>query len=235
MGNIKTTKMKQILTLSLTMLLAFAAAAQDTIITRTGKVQLATIKMVDRTSVQYQDYPQSDGYTYLMDIDKIKELRYHDGRYINYMPVQKAEPTSSTITPFSVNPPYKNPAAAFAFSTVPGLGQFYNDEVGKGLWFMGVGAVSAIAFNISYANVVDAESKRNSTSESNSATIMVLSGLTLIVDYVWATIDAVKTANKKNKANGYVVSLSPSMQYNAMAMNNGGLGFTPSLSMSISF
>lgn len=228
-------KMKHVFTLGFLLMLSFASQAQDTIITRNGKIQLATITMVDRTNVQYQDYPQSNGYTYIMDIDKIKELRYHDGRHIDFMPkeITKNKPLATSMT---VIPPYKNPAAAFAFSTIPGLGQFYNDEVGKGLWFMGIGLISSIAFNVSYAKIANSSNlKKSSSSEGNAGAIMLLSGLTLVVDYIWGTVDAVKTANKKNKQNGYVVSLAPSMQYNTLAASNGNLGITPSLSMSISF
>lgn len=226
--------MKQVFTIVFLLMLSFTMSAQDTIITRTGRIQLATIKMVDRTNVQYQDYPQSDGITYVMDIEKIKELRYHDGRYINFISKEKST-SNPSMTTVGVNPPYKNPAAAFAFSTIPGLGQFYNDEIGKGLWFMGIGIVSSIAFNVSYSNVANAANHNNSTSESNSGAIMLLSGLTLIIDYIWGTVDAVKTADRKNKENGYVVSLTPGMQYNTIAATNGAFGIAPSLSLSISF
>lgn len=227
--------MKQVFTLGFLLMLSFASQAQDTIITRNGKIQLATITMVDRTSVQYQDYPQSNGYTYIMDTDKIKELRYHDGRYIYFMPKETIT-NKPLATGMAVNPPYKNPAAAFAFSiALPGLGQFYNDEVGKGLWFMGIGLISSIAFTASYAKNLNTANNKNSSGNENSGAFMVLSGIALVVDYICGTVDAVKTANKKNKQNGYVVSLAPSMQYNTLAAANGNLGITPSLSMSISF
>lgn len=226
--------MKHVFTIGLLLMLSFASLAQDTIITRNGQIQLATITMVDRTNVQYKDYSQSKGYTYIMDIDKIKELRYHDGRHIDFLPKDNST-NNSTSTSIAVNPPYKNPAAAFAFSIVPGLGQFYNDEVGKGLWFMSIGLVSSIAFNVSYAKIANANNRKSSTNEANTGAIMLVSGLTMVVDYIWGTVDAVKTANRKNKENGYVVSLSPSLQYNTLAASNGNFSITPSMSMSISF
>ena len=226
--------MKRISLIILATAIAMISAAQDTIILRTGKLQLATIKMVDRTSVQYQDWLQPDGYTYLMDIDKIKELRYHDGRHINFVPEEKPA-VEIPQRAFAVNPPYKNPAVAFAFSSLPGLGQFYNDEIGKGLWFMGIGVVSSVVLGVSASNLTKEGSSNSNTEENNSAAVVLLSGFALFVDYVAATIDAVSTANKKNKANGYVVSLAPNIQYNTMASADGGSGLIPSLSLKLTF
>ena len=63
----------------------------------------------------------------------------------------------------------------------------------------------------------------------------ILTGIIAAGLYIWQSVDAVLTANEKNKKNGYIVSIAPCMQYNALAVTNNSSGITPSLSMTISF
>ena len=73
----------------------------------------------------------------------------------------------------------KSPALAVLLSfLLPGLGQIYNDEAQKGVYFIIAVVVSSLAI------------------------IIVIGLLTTPVIWIWSMVDAYKVADRKNKAMG---------------------------------
>lgn len=126
-----------------------------------------------------------------------------------------------------IYPRYKNPALAFLFSAIPGVGQFYNDEVDKGFIFISAMLAESLVFSLSYYNVFNFD-------EQSAATFTLISGLAFFVTYLWSAIDAVTTANKLNIANGYTIKAQPTISYNSLTPMGKGC-ITPGLSISLTF
>ena len=61
-----------------------AAEAQDTIVTYQGKAYLARVTKVEKLQIIYTTYPESDGKEYAMNVQGLCEIRFYDGRHINY-------------------------------------------------------------------------------------------------------------------------------------------------------
>jgi len=73
--------------LVITVLLAaitVATEAQDTIVTYQGKSYLARVTKVEKHQIMYTTYPEADGKEYAMDVRGLREIRFYDGRHINY-------------------------------------------------------------------------------------------------------------------------------------------------------
>lgn len=131
----------------------------------------------------------------------------------------------------AISPQYKNPAIAYLFSYLPGGGQFYNDEIGKGFTFMICTGLCAGATYGFYE--VSKVSKGNN--RENYATTAAVFGVATVALYIWQAIDAVVTADRKNKMNGYVLSFTPSILDNHLACAVGGSGYVPAMSFNLSF
>jgi TM2 domain-containing membrane protein YozV len=73
----------------------------------------------------------------------------------------------------------KSPALAVLLSFIlPGLGQIYNDEVQKGVWFLIAAVVASLAI------------------------IIVIGLLAAPIVWIWSMVDAYKVADAKNRAMG---------------------------------
>ena len=125
-------------------------------------------------------------------------------------------------------PQYKNPAIAYLFSFIPGVGQFYNDEIGKGFAFM---ISTGVCAGATYA--LNEAAKKNSSKPY--AKVAIIFGVATVVLYVGQAIDAVVSADRKNKENGYVLSFTPSIMDNHLAYVAGGSGYVPAMSFNLSF
>ena len=90
-------------------------------------------------------------------------------------------------------PKRKEPAIAFLCSAIiPGLGQFYNDDIKKGAWFF-----------VSYS--ITAGIGTSILIESGDPSLFLFAG---VIIYFWAALDAPISANRINQRNG-------------LALNNG--------------
>jgi len=86
---------------------------------------------------------------------------------------------------------YKYPALSWGLSfLVPGVGQFYNGDTGKGFIFLGGAVVGSTIFNIGAIGGVDWA----------TATGLILYG----GSWIWAQIDAPISAGNKNRARGFL-------------------------------
>ncbi len=115
----------------------------------------------------------------------------------------------------------RDPGTALILSMLlPGGGQFYNRENGKGTFFLLAGATSAVLFLT--GNVSDLEH----LGDGSAGTKLGFYGMIGIG--LWSMIDAPIVASRLNKENGLAFRMSPSLQ-------NGGKGTLavgPKLSLS---
>lgn len=128
---------------------------------------------------------------------------------------------NNQLTPrlFNAYPPYKNPAVAFASSLIiPGLGQMYNDEVVKGLIFLGADIVVWELFFLTFSN------------DFNPYFFAAIgAGI-----HIAAPVEAAFTANKTNQRHGYL-AMYPSISKTSLASANGETTIVPSMTLSLSF
>lgn len=236
------------------MIICVAAMAQDRIIMNDGSVVLGNVKSISDQDLLYWLIVTDTAGNYYVEstlrivaLENVKSVTLSSGRQL--YPREKLESTPRTTierNPY-IFPPYKNPALAYIFSSIPGCGQFYNDEVYKGFGFISAFLAEGLIFTISYNNITTTE-RRSSydpythqthyydeevTSES-AVTFAILSGIALSITYIWSSIDAVITANKLNIANGYVIKASPTVSYNAPVPAGRG-SIMAGMSLSLSF
>ncbi len=248
-------QMKKTLLFLLSLLCFGIANAQDIIYTTDGQsIEARNIKH-EGNSIRYSLYASSimDRSTYMIDISRVKKIKYEDGH--TFSPNAKTEPTPKQTTQvstikqpqiqssrdtvivyaniqpnkqlnsrlFNAYPPYKNPASAFIHSlALPGLGQLYNDELEKGLYFMGGDIVFIATAAIAYMN------------ENYNVSIIGLAG-SLILRGV-SSIEAAIRANGINNGNGYLV-FHPSLNMTTLAYSSIGseTNLIPCMTLELSF
>ena len=144
-----------------------------------------------------------------------------------------------TDTPhLAISPQYKNPGLAYFLSLIPGGGQFYNDKIEEGFTFMistGVCAGATYAFNIAAKDLFNERTGEYTGEGKTYAKVAIAFGVATAVLYLWQSIDAIITADRKNKMNGYVLSFAPSIMDNHFAEAVGGSGYVPAMSFNLSF
>lgn len=124
-----------------------------------------------------------------------------------------------TNTPhLAINPQYRSPAVAFFCSLIPGAGQFYNDEVGRGFAYM---VSTGVAMGVSYYALI-----------SGSYGLSIGTGLVAAVLYVWQSVDAVTTADRKNRC---ALTVTPGTISNPSIGAGADLGYVPSVSLGFTF
>ncbi len=84
-----------------------AAEAQDTIVTYQGKAYLARVTKVEEHQIMYTTYPESDGKEYALDVRGLREIRFYDGRHINYCDssVVSSQGMAVHVDPVRMRPP----------------------------------------------------------------------------------------------------------------------------------
>ncbi|MCR5589538.1 MAG: hypothetical protein K6F72_07975 [Bacteroidales bacterium] len=129
--------------------------------------------------------------------------------------------TNNQLTPrlFNAYPPYKSPALAFVGSMIiPGLGQMYNDEVEKGLVFLGADIVAWGLFYFTLGNDI----------------IPYFFAAIGAGIHIVAPVEAAISADKTNQRHGYL-ALYPSINKASFAYADGKTSIVPSMTLSFSF
>ena len=251
--------MKKTITIFVLLITALAVRAQDRIVMKDGSVILASIKSITEHDVRYCTIVTDAGGNMYVDentvrvvlLDKVEVITHASGKQI--FPVATSQSRQDTITknrknwlaerqisPYIV-PQYKNPAFAFLLSAIPGVGQFYNDEIDKGFGFITAMIVESVVFSLSYNNLTKMETyiengieKEHEVTNELAVVGTIGSGIAYIATFLWSSIDAVTTANKLNIYNGYVVRFSPTFGYIPTTTSEGS-GFAAGLNMTLSF
>ena len=121
----------------------------------------------------------------------------------------------------------KEPWAAFLLSCVyPGIGQYYNGQVGKGIVMTALGTAG---YGIMIAGVIKmGESEINSLSYDEGGATMTIGLLVLTSSIIWSMIDAPLSASKINRRNqalswnineGKTLSVHPDFAYTTVGIN----------------
>lgn len=129
---------------------------------------------------------------------------------------------NSQLTPrlFNAYPPYKSPAQAFLYSFfLPGVGQMYNDEVGKGIIFLGVDIVTWGLFALTL---------------SDGGSTPFIFGIIGAGIHIGAPIEAAVRAEELNQGHGYL-ALYPSLSKTYSVLADGETSLIPSMTLSFSF
>ena len=142
------------------------------------------------------------------------------------------------------NPYYKpkHPSLSWLFSfVVPGVGQFYNGDIGKGIGFM---VTNIVGYSVMVAGASQITTEYNESGEvSESSSVMYIAGGAIVLgSWIWAQIDAYKGAKKKNRANGYFswnvgkgdtyLTLQPEIKLPPTPVNQS-MAYTPTCGMSL--
>jgi hypothetical protein len=210
--------------------IATTTVAQDVITKRDGSEIKATVIKVSRDEVEYKKFNSPSGPTYSMPKSEIFMIKYADGTKDVFQ--ETAAPQQSYGQPNQgYNPNFnpKSPGLAWFLSfLVPGVGQFYNGQPGKGVRFLVINVASA---GLGYAFATEAVDED----------MLLAAGLCYIAyfgNWIWAQIDAPVSAGRLNRQNGYfswqvgeksVLSLQPDVKLNHL----GNFQPTPSYGMSL--
>lgn len=215
-------------------LLSGIASGQDKIIKKDGTIIPAKVVACTDQGIQYMRVvADMDGQIYVDEsavnviaIDKVESVQLASGRILYQEQKQDhAQTTSAAISNPHIYPRYKSPALAFVGSLIlPGLGQMYNDEVGKGLCFMGADGflIGVAALALSVKDVID-------LSGLATACIVAIPILHLV-----APIEAAFRAETLNNMHGYI-AISPTIQQSYFAANSGEAHLVPGLAVSLHF
>ena len=248
--------MKNALSIIALLLMCLYVTAQDRIVLKDGYVMLAKVNAITDLDLHYyrvltdekgQYYPD-ERTVHVISLEKVESVTLASGRKIYQSGESHQETAIRQATNPNIVPQYKNPAVAYLFSTIPGVGQFYNDEVDKGFSFIAATLAESLIFSISVSNLTRMETYTYSddtypyaqhTSErevTNQIAVggAFLSGVAFFVTYLWSSIDAVTTANKLNIEHGYLLSVSPTLSCNTLSLK-GTNALSAGLSLSLSF
>jgi hypothetical protein len=128
--------------------------------------------------------------------DESLRIRMQDGSVFVFR-MQEVE--RITREPAIESPSRKNPGTALTLAVAPGflglhgLGQFYNNEIGKGLLFFGAGIVGGVLV-LSDGPVDESDSDVNT--RATIGAVLWLGSLT------WSSIDAYRSAQRINRQQG---------------------------------
>ena len=226
-------KIKHVVLFMIVCLLSGIASGQDKIIKKDGTIILAKVVACTDQGIQYMRVvADMDGQIYVDEsavnviaIDKVESVQLASGRILYQEQKQDhAQTTSAAISNPHIYPRYKSPALAFVGSLIlPGLGQMYNDEVGKGLCFIGADGflIGVAALTLSAKNI--------DLSGFAYACIVAIPILHLV-----APIEAAFRAETLNNMHGYI-AISPTIQQSYFAANSGEAHLVPGLAVSLHF
>lgn len=256
-GKQNNTIMKKTITIFFLLIAALAAKAQDRIVMKDGSVIYASVKSITEQDVRYCVVITDAGGTTYVDentvrvvlLDKVESITHASGKQL-YPTKQSRQDTITKnrknylaqrqISPYIV-PQYKNPAYAFLLSAIPGVGQFYNDEIDKGFGFITATLIESAVFTLSCNNLTKMVTYtengiENEREVTNGLAVVgaIGSGIAFFVTFLWSSIDAVTTANELNIYNGYVVRISPTFSH-VSSTDLGSSGFAAGLNLSLSF
>jgi TM2 domain-containing membrane protein YozV len=141
----------------------------------------------------------------------------------------------------------KSPGLAFLFSFLyPGIGQFYNGQIGKGVTMTIMGTTALVTGAVCAANAVEESYGYGGYYETTDETMLLIASTAYVVyfgTWLWSFIDAPVSAGKINRrrergelswniGNESTLSLNPNLQY-ATALNGATLRRQPACGLSL--
>jgi len=163
-----------------------ALQAQDIITLRNGEDIMAKVYEIGSTEIKYKRFDNLQGPTYTIEKIRIFMITYENGIrevFANETTIQSHTQKHQQPTPGYIP---KSPALAwFCSFLLPGVGQFYNGDAGKGVLFL-LGNIAG--YSIVYV------------SDEGSGP---LGAILVLVTWIGAQIDAPSSAKRKNREHGY--------------------------------
>jgi len=150
----------------------------------------------------------SDGNIHAYFLDEVqRKVKERDVRYETWRPSQQSPVFTPTTTP-TIRRPHKSPGLALALSMLilPGSGQWYNGDTGKGFLFFGVGAVGWGLFLQGVNESIEFDPRTGRTFISDEPSSKAGWGLLMaFTSAIWGGIDAYKSAKGINRERGYSI------------------------------
>jgi len=137
---------------------------------------------------------------------------------------------------------YKNPGTALLWSIlIPGAGQFYNGQYGKGLLMLGIDAVAFAAISTyGYSTYTSYYGYYSSTEPTD---VFYIGMAAILANSLWSILDASKSAKEINRKNGLALnfklskdtnlSLSPDFKVDGLGIGLVNPTFGAKLSLAI--
>lgn len=226
--------------LSVLLVSAVTASAQDIITKKNGEDIKAKVLEIDNSNVKYKLFDEPNGVTYTMPKTQILMIRHESGRNEVFgsgdvEPLFKEIPEGivpgmkyrqlkkiynyKDYEPGFVQRHRKPVGCGVASFFIPGLGQLIEGEVGRGLAWLGGSLVSS-AFAGVGIYLLNADIDEGFFYENDVEGVFILVGVlgSLAVD-VCSIIDAVRIAKVQNlyysdlKRKDYTIELHPSVNY----------------------
>jgi len=197
--------------------------AQDIIFMKNGSEIQAIVREVGIEDIIYKRFNNLNGPTYRVRKSEISMIRYEDGSRDFFDNVSSSsnnkQQTSESQRNFYRNDidynmqpsayrytfgkqinPYgseKSPfLAGFLSALVPGVGQFYNGDVGAGFLFMGCN----IACNLIWMNAISTDYYGNTTIDGSTFTVAFVGAL---IVQVCSIVNGAQVAKRVNRTRGY--------------------------------
>ena len=227
--------MKRILSvLSVLLISAAVASAQDLITKKNGEDIMAKVLEIDNANVRYHLYDEPDGVIYTMPKSDILMIRYQSGRNEVFNTAQASG--YNRVPAVNIRPGmkykelkkiynYKDYEASFverrrkpggcgvASFFIPGLGQLIEGEVGRGLAWLGGAVVSDI---MTFVGISELYGRDEFGPEHLAIALGSAGG---IICSIWSTVEAVRIAKVQNlyysdlKQRQLSMELYPSVDY----------------------
>ncbi|MDR0687687.1 MAG: hypothetical protein LBF55_03245 [Prevotellaceae bacterium] len=259
--------MKKIIFIAFCLAIAASAArAQDIIVKKDGSEIKANVIKVSSTEVEYKKFGNPSGPTYTLSKSEIFMIKYQDGdkdvfeqkqpsdfrnAYPQHGSSAQHNANFNSSAQHNANFNRKSPGLAFLFSFLyPGIGQYYNGQVGKGVTMTVIGTAALVTGAVCAANAVGEEyvSGRGGGyyAPTTDETMLLISSAAYVAyfgTWLWSVIDAPVSAGKINRrrergelswniGNGSTLSLNPNLQY-ATALNGATLRRQPACGLSL--
>ena len=182
--------------------------AQDVITLKTGEELKTKVIEITSTEIKYKKYDNQQGPIYTIEKAKIFMIKYENGSkdvFTDELPtattqgnLQYQNQQQYEQPPGNPNYSPKSPGLAWFLSfMVPGVGQFYNGDVGKGVGFLVTSVVGSSVMSAGMSLVNDDE-------EEIGAPMVLIGAVVSLGSWIWSQIDAPVSAGKKNRANSYL-------------------------------
>ncbi|MDR0799567.1 MAG: hypothetical protein LBN18_07415 [Dysgonamonadaceae bacterium] len=169
--------------------------AQDIMTLKTGEELEVIVTDITRDMVIYKKFSNPDGPNYSLPQSDIFMIKYVNGDKDLFVADNQAQTPAPVIIQ---NYNRKEPVLSCVLSWIlPGGGQYYNGEYGKGVLMTGLFVGSLIGMATSLSDSYYYYNDYHARSEDGAA----LFALVLTGTYLWSIIDAPISSNKINRQN----------------------------------
>ncbi|CAN5447538.1 hypothetical protein BH09BAC1_BH09BAC1_02010 [soil metagenome] len=199
------------------MFVAFCANAQDNIVFKDGTEVKAKVQEITTTEVVYKRHDNMAGPVYRIERNKVFIIQFENGTSEVVTPVNFNQVPTATENGSHrlVGNPYRSPGLSFLFSfLLPGGGQYYNHQYGKGaamsaLWMGGIITAATSSRRGNYyesdchfdANGVYTCTDYRNYNHRGSEAQATIGMVAFYGSWIWSMIDAPVSSARINRRN----------------------------------